>query len=396
MLLKYRLLHLLLGSVLLSSATQANELPIEISGFGKVVGGYLDDPNLAYQGYEDELSFDSQSLAAIQVDWQVMPKLSVTTQLLAHSNDNRESGVEWLYLTYEVDDQWQIRLGKQRTPFFRYSDVLNVGFAYHWVTPPQQLYNGVLFPTYDGLNVKYRFGTQDVQASLEGYWGEFNDAYNIANLTIQPDIKNFHGLIGNVRWQNLSAQLGFHSGDIDLVLEDLNGLADILQQAGYQASADSLSTNGNVQVLFAGIAYHDIDYFVEAEVIKLIGEPIVFPTTSSAYVSAGLYLPPFTVHTTLATSHASYPPRVNEIPLGLAPQVDQLAFAYNQVYASLGKDSLDTISVGARYDLSAHFAFKADIIRLRGKQGQRSFFDNPDNSNRPAATLYQFSLEWVF
>ncbi|MEC8227713.1 MAG: hypothetical protein VX066_03280, partial [Pseudomonadota bacterium] len=193
MLLKYRLLHLLLGSVFLSSASQANELPIEISGFGKVVGGYLDDPDLAYQGYEDELSFDSQSLAAIQVDWQVMPKLSVTTQLLAHSNKNRESGVEWLYLTYEVDDQWQIRLGKQRTPFFRYSDVLNVGFAYHWVTPPQQLYNGVLFPTYDGLNVKYRFGTQDVQASLEGYWGEFNDEYNIANLTIQPDIKNFHG-----------------------------------------------------------------------------------------------------------------------------------------------------------------------------------------------------------
>ena len=118
MLLKYRLLHLLLGSVLLSSASQANELPIEISGFGKVVGGYLDDPDLTYQGYEDELSFDSQSLAAIQVDWQVMPKLSVTTQLLAHSNKNRESGVEWLYLTYEVDDQWQIRLGKQRTPFF--------------------------------------------------------------------------------------------------------------------------------------------------------------------------------------------------------------------------------------------------------------------------------------
>ena len=60
MLLKYRLLHLLLGSVFLSSASQANELPIEISGFGKVVGGYLDDPDLAYQGYEDELSFDSQ------------------------------------------------------------------------------------------------------------------------------------------------------------------------------------------------------------------------------------------------------------------------------------------------------------------------------------------------
>ncbi len=396
MLLNHRLMNLLLLSACLSIPAKATESPVQISGFGRVVSGYLDDPELSYQGYEDELSFDSQSLAALQIDWQVMPKVTVTSQLLAHSNNNRESGIEWLYLTYDVDEQWQIRIGKQRTPFFRYSDVLNVGFAYHWITPPQQLYNGVLFPTYDGLNVKYRFGTQEVQMSLEGYYGEFNDQYDIANLTVQPDVENFAGLIGNLRWQYLSAQLGYHRGDIDLVLDQLNGLAGVLQQAGYQATADSLSTKGKVEVLFAGVAYHDMDYFIEAEVIKLLSEAFVFPTLSSAYISAGLYLPPFTLHSTVATSHASYPAPVNEIPMGLAPQVDQLAATYTQVYASLAKDSLNSLAFGVRYDFSENIALKADMTLLRGQPGQRSFFDTTHHEASRSATLYQFAVEWVF
>ncbi|MFS1704882.1 hypothetical protein, partial [Alteromonas sp. AMM-1] len=250
--------------------------------------------------------------------------------------------------------------------------------------------------TYDGLNIKYRLGTQDIQFSLEGYFGEYNDEYEIANLTIQPEIKNFAGLIGHVKWDYLSAQIGFHRGDINLFMNELNGLAAILQQAGYQDTADSLSTKGKVEVLFASLAYHNMDYFVEAEIIKLLSEPLVFPTLSSAYISAGLYLPPFTLHSTVATSHASYPQPVNEIPMGLAPQVDQLAMAYRQVYAALEKDSLGSFAVGVRYDLSENFALKADITRLRGRRDERSFFDITHNESGRAATLYQFSLEWVF
>ena len=104
----------------------------KVSGFGRIVGGYLDTSDAAYLDYSDEIQFDSQSLAAIQADWQATDKFSVTTQLLAHSNSDTKSGIEWLYLTYQLNDNWQIRAGKQRTPFFHYSDVRNVGFAYHF------------------------------------------------------------------------------------------------------------------------------------------------------------------------------------------------------------------------------------------------------------------------
>ena len=368
----------------------------KVSGFGRIVGGYLDTSDAAYLDYSDEIQFDSQSLAAIQADWQATDKFSVTTQLLAHSNSDTKSGIEWLYLTYQLNDNWQIRAGKQRTPFFHYSDVRNVGFAYHWITPPQQLYNGVLFPTYEGVNVNYRIGNEEIQASIEAYWGSFNDEYEIADLIIKPDVTNLHGFIGRISRQNLQFTLAFHRGDIDVTLQELEDFRTILQSAGYSMSADSLSPEGKVEVLTAGLSYHNFDYFVEAEVMKLVGEPSAFPDMLSAYLTTGIYSPPMTYHVTVATSTASYPDPINEIPLGLAPELDYLSTTYESIFDQFYRDSLNSLAIGIRYDFNAHFAIKGDVSLLRGKDQERAFFEVKNANFDNSATLYQVALEWVF
>lgn len=368
----------------------------KVSGFGRIVGGYLDTSDAAYLDYSDEIQFDSQSLAAIQADWQATDKFSVTTQLLAHSNSDTKSGIEWLYLTYQLNDNWQIRAGKQRTPFFHYSDVRNVGFAYHWINPPQQLYNGVLFPTYEGVNVNYRIGNEEIQASIEAYWGSFNDEYEIADLIIKPDVTNLHGFIGRISRQNLQFTLAFHRGDIDVTLQELEDFRTILQSAGYSMSADSLSPEGKVEVLTAGLSYHNFDYFVEAEVMKLVGEPSAFPDMLSAYLTIGIYSPPMTYHVTVATSTASYPDPINEIPLGLAPELDYLSTTYESIFDQFYRDSLNSLAIGIRYDFNAHFAIKGDVSLLRGKDQERAFFEVKNANFDNSATLYQVALEWVF
>ena len=368
----------------------------KVSGFGRIVGGYLDTSDAAYLDYSDEIQFDSQSLAAIQADWQATDKFSVTTQLLAHSNSDTKSGIEWLYLTYQLNDNWQIRAGKQRTPFFHYSDVRNVGFAYHWINPPQQLYNGVLFPTYEGVNVNYRIGNEEIQASIEAYWGSFNDEHEIADLIIKPDVTNLHGFIGRISRQNLQFTLAFHRGDIDVTLQELEDFRTILQSAGYSMSADSLSPEGKVEVLTAGLSYHNFDYFVEAEVMKLVGEPSAFPDMLSAYLTTGIYSPPMTYHVTVATSTASYPDPINEIPLGLAPELDYLSTTYESIFDQFYRDSLNSLAIGIRYDFNAHFAIKGDVSLLRGKDQKRAFFEVKNANFDNSATLYQVALEWVF
>lgn len=80
---------------------------------------------------------------------------------------------------------------------------------------------------------------------------------------------------------------------------------------------DLLLINGNVEVLFVGIVYYDIDYFVEVEVIKLIGEFIVFLILFSVYVFVGLYLLFFIIYIMFVIFYVLYLFRVNEIFLGL-------------------------------------------------------------------------------
>ena len=368
----------------------------KVSGFGRIVGGYLDTSDAAYLDYSDEIQFDSQSLAAIQADWQATDKFSVTTQLLAHSNSDTKSGIEWLYLTYQLNDNWQIRAGKQRTPFFHYSDVRNVGFAFHWINPPQQLYNGVLFPTYEGVNLNYRFGNEDIQASIEAYWGSYNDEYEIADVTVKPDVTDLHGFIGRISRQSLQFTLAFHRGDIDAVLQEIEDFSTILRAAGYSVSADSLALEGKVEVLTSGISFYNFDYFMEAEVMKLVGGPSAIPDMFSAYLTTGIYSPPMTYHLTVATSSSSYPAPINEIPLGLSPELDYLSTTYKSIFDQFYRDSLNSIAIGVRYDFNAHFAIKGDISFLHGQGQQRAFFEVKNTDFDNSATLYQVALEWVF
>ena len=127
---------------------------VEISGFGRIIGGYLSTDSAKYEKYTNSIDFSQQSLLAVQGDVRITDHLSLSGQLLAHASSQRESGVEWLYLNYEPSANWRFKIGKLRTPFFRYSDVLDVGFTYPWISAPQQVYSGFLFSNYEkSLNI---------------------------------------------------------------------------------------------------------------------------------------------------------------------------------------------------------------------------------------------------
>ena len=120
---------------------------IRFSGFARLVGGYLDEEKATYLDYDDSISFGEHSLFALQTDVDFSEQFSFTTQLLAHASHRRDSGVEWAYLTYRPTRNWQFKAGKLRTPFFMYSDTLDVGLAYPWIVPPQQVYLPYVFPS---------------------------------------------------------------------------------------------------------------------------------------------------------------------------------------------------------------------------------------------------------
>jgi hypothetical protein len=369
---------------------------IEFSGFGRVVAGYLDESNVSFGGYEDTISFDQQSLFGLQADVQLTETLSLTTQLLAHSGDNRDSGIEWLYLTYTPTLNTQIRLGKQRTQFYSYSDVLDVGYAYPWITPPKGVYNDYLFSAYNGINLQYSTTLNDTLVSIEGYWGSDDSEMEIVGERFRPNVNDLRGIIVKFNGEKLSGRVSAHEADLQLHILPISGLIEQLSEIGFEESARTLSGVGRGRFYHAGLKYEELNWFVEAEYNQTRSNVITIPTIKGLAITAAYSWHPLTLFGVASTFDSDFNQPVNEIPIGISPELDRLALGYQQVFSSLVVDDSNFYTLGLRHDVSSSMAIKLSATLIDGDSSRRSFFLNPDDDFNRRAMLYQAALEWVF
>jgi hypothetical protein len=371
---------------------------IEFSGFGRVVAGYLDESKAAFQEYENEVDLSQQSLIALQTDFKISNSLSISSQLLAHSSEERESGVEWLYLSYQPNDNWRFNIGKLRTPFFRYSETIDVGFAYPWILPPQQVYSGFLFSNYEGISGTYRFSYNDMNFDIEGYYGTYDGEITREDERVDLEADEIKGLIFTFNKGNLTARVSAtQSSDFFADVPAFTEFANALERAGFDENAESLRFNGKVTGYQANVNYDTLDYFLAAEWTRIKSDLLVVPQVDAYYLTAGYNFHPFQVHVTYSSSDTQNNVPVNQIPPGISPELDQISFIYEQITGNLPEYDLDSVTLGARWDMSYNTALKAEVTFLDGEPGQRSFFsDIPDQSFDRKATLYQVGVEWVF
>lgn len=388
---------LLLPFSLFAKETNAPNQGLEFSGFARVVVGKLDEKNAKYSGYDDDIDFKQQTLLGLQASYQFSPNLSFTSQFIAQTGDEKESRIEWLYLTYSPTDNLQFKLGRQRTPFFNYSDTIDVGFAYPWINLPQQVYTSYFFSYFDGILATYDIVNKNFTTSLEAYWGKFNDDIFIASQNVEADVDDFHGIVGRVNYNNWIFRTSFHQGSANVSLPELSNFQTILSQQGFIESADSLKSDGKASFYQVSINYENINYFFRSEFTKVNADFLIVPDMESAFISIGYNFHDYVAYLSFAKTDHQYGEPANDIPVGVAPQLDILAQGYQAAFNSLADDSSKSISIGTRWDYKTNLAFKAEITRILGEDDIRSFFNIENNQAFDRkATLYQLAAEWVF
>ncbi len=398
----YRALKFILFSSILPFNIHASELQsfmtnnVNFSGFGRIVAGQVSTDEANYLGYDNQLSFSQQSLIAVQADVKLNSRLSVTAQVLGHTGDNRESGLEWLYATYRISPNWTFRAGRQRSPFYSYSDVLDVGFAYTWITPPTGIYNDYLFSRYDGVNLQYQSVWRDYLVSAEIFHGQFDDTLTITDIDYEPEIENFQGLIVKLVKDKWTYRASMVSGDVSLSIDELTGFSQQLRLAGFTQSADSLSIDGKVEFNQIGVKYDALNWFAEAEANLVKSQVLVVPRLKGIALTAGYIKNKTTFFTSFSKLDSNFNEPVNEIPIGISPTLDALSLGYQQVFQSLFVDDTRTFSLGVRYDVNAFLALKTAVTHIEGKSDYRSFFTEVRPGFNRRAQLYQASIEWVF
>lgn len=392
-----------------SPQAYADDSGIVWNGFMNIVGGALlhdavmdfSSPHQApnYQGYEHHLTFDPQTSAALQAQKKLDDQFSVTMQLYGEGDiDNYAARLKWLYVTYEPSYHSRFRIGKISAPVYFYSDYLNVGYAYHWISPPESVYP---FDTgMNGVNYVYQNTWGNFDWSGELMVGSGDDYFPIIGSRVM--IRNSHGAAFNIStgdWLSFRAMMLKTTAtfDVDVLQPDsLNAIVDFVTRDALASEGvpsnqiDALAPsyidatmqqldNGALNLKKFPITYGDLAVRMEntrwllmAEIITVQTDTYLYNDAISKFVTGGVHVGKALFHMTVAQGRANGAHEIandlaNNTPANLSPDAvgDVIASQIRARLAGAFSRSQESISLGVRYETSSNSALKFEATRLR-------------------------------
>lgn len=168
---------------------------MSVSGFGSVGIGIANNDS-GYAGYENKVDYKQDSLLGLQFDFKINDQAKVTTQLVANGRYDFEPAVEMAYISYDLDVA-TIRGGKMRTPFFMYSDYLDVGYAYPMLRPSQEIYELLIISSYTGVDALIPIKLGNTTLQLQPFTGVSQVEERDSTFGSEVGIKDAFGLTAN-------------------------------------------------------------------------------------------------------------------------------------------------------------------------------------------------------
>jgi hypothetical protein len=365
-------------------ALQAAE--INFSGFATLAGGKAMDDDVDFRGYDDELDFKANSLLALQASADLGDGWGVTTQLVSRGREDWNMGAEWAYLSYDASDNWRLLFGRQRLPFYIYSDFLDVSYAYHWISPPAGVYS-LPFDVIDGIGSIY-------SSSFGGFDSTFHLTYGrregrIEAIDSDTEFKNAFSTAWTLNRDWFTLRLSYARTDLDIYSDDLSTLAQTWVSTGTLIGQDFSSIGENIDATadtgtFAGVGiiidYND--YLFVTEYTDVDPGENLLAKQESFYVTFGKRWGDALLHVTYGEDLD----KVEDVMGSAAaiPQLAALVAGTNGVIVGLEEDS-EFYTVGLRWELSDSVALKMD------------YTDYEDlNPTGTTTSLFQVALTTVF
>ncbi|MDP5032955.1 topoisomerase IV [Paraglaciecola sp.] len=369
---------ILIGSLsLLATSVQAE---LRINGFANLIGGITSSDDSMY-GYDDDFSFTSESLFAVQVSGDINSKMTATGQIVARGKNDYEPDFEWAYITYQATDNLSVSAGRIRQPLFRYSTSSDVGYSYHWVNSPRVIYD-VPTQNMDGVRFDYSGYSGDweynMQLGLGSFSGDFlgnklaADNLLIASAELSRDWFKVRGVYGVTK--------------VSTTGPELTMALDVIRSLGLPEFANDLASDKDTGTFTGvGMEVDKFDWFIMAEYTITEAKETFVPKTVSYYLSAGMRAGKWTPSVTYEKKDSANQPKFTDRLIGLP--AEPLAIA-TQIGVGLQLGSMEeysVTSVGVRYDLDTNVALKADVSKR-----------SDDLDDTRDATAVRFAINYIF
>lgn len=280
------------------------------------VGGSFSDSDVPFEGVRKDIGYNTLSRVGVQYTYK--PKhpipLTFTVQMLARGASEWDIEAEWALISYRPNQSWQINAGKIRTAFFMYSQYHDIGIAYPWVLPPEEMYGffNVPFTSMAGFEIINQKFLGDWMLTSKIQSGANDFTVPALSLDIPVQMEWLHQIRFDITDDTLSFTLG--ASDIGFQSQELDVLAntpELLAQFGISDPAimKSLamnlginnSTKGRAQFYDMGLKY-DSNFTVLAEGIHRRVVNSTFPIVNSYYLLFGYHFNKWFPHLTISKS----------------------------------------------------------------------------------------------
>ncbi|WP_269519315.1 topoisomerase IV [Alteromonas sp. BMJM2] len=348
---------------------------VQINGFANLIGGMTLDDNESVYGYESDLNFDPASVFGLQVRGEISDKLSATAQVVGRGRDDYDADFEWAYMTYNVSNTTSVSAGRIRMPLFKYSASLDVGYSYHWLTPPDSVY-GIDFNNIDGVRVDYTNYSGDWEYGAQFTTGRAKADTTISGTPAALTLDNVLALSFEATRDWFSARTLIARGSTSAANPEFDAFVDGAGQFGAVVPgasdlASGLRVEKDTGTFFeVAVGVDKYDWFVGAEYTQTEVDGSVIADNKAWYVTAGLRFGKFTPHITYEVEEADNGTQLGLVA-GLPPTIatgDAITDAtwsgiYQAASGIAAQQDLDVsaVTAGLRYDVEPGFALKADV-----------------------------------
>lgn len=399
-----------------------------LSGFG-TLGFAKSDKPYRYQRFIDEDgTFRRDSVAGVQLDARLTSSVGATVQLLASpSSDNDrqyDATVAWAFASWRPNNDWLVRVGKQRIPLYLHSQTYNVGTTYEFARLPTEMYS--ISPSNDfvGISASKTWELRNGELTLDGYWGGSDLDVRFWIRDGIPPRQDSNALIrqlalegGGLVLSHKAAGNLFRIGYGRVVIDEKNSanaypvtypFVSIAPGIGYYQVDSSLPGPGipaidrysyRTLTIGADIALNS-DYRVVAEIARSWVSQTSFSNQSSRGYAALLkkidrwtpYVSYAYLHSTSEQLSLYSKVNSNTVP-AFIPGAAQI-----NVSQRIGADSMlvydqTAWAIGTSYALSPNSKLKAEWMRVRIGQTS-SLVDGPPGSNIRNQSINVFSLSY--
>ncbi|MCP4392682.1 MAG: hypothetical protein GY804_00150 [Alphaproteobacteria bacterium] len=429
---KNKIIYFSICLLFLTQGAVAGNTDIEFSGYASLIyTKTVDDDEGDLKGAASDTDNDGEykdlSKLGFRMDAQLSDKLSFVTQVIAYGYEDFEPKFDWAYVAYQITPNFRLDLGRVRMPFYQYSDVLDVGYAYQWIAPPNSIYNKSFIQSVDGLKLNYTTDMGDWSSDLVVYVGSSTASLDSADreTSMDIDIEDAYGMAWTVDkdWISLRTAYGHSKVSLDqpfvadlangvLSMGDgINSIVDAINQANPTANIatvnlssvedDILIKNDHQNVLSVATTMDFDQVFIIAEAIgSEYDANLSIHRTRRAYLTLGGRLPH---DVSLSLTYGKQKSYVNdEIYENLGDRLEpylgatgligglldtelQVLNATVEAYTKVSQDQvIEDYTLSARWDFQPNAAFKFEYL----------IQDNETEDRKPEA--FRFGVDLVF